>query len=181
MVGTFRRDDLHRGHPLRPLLVELSRAGLDRIELGGFNRQELGAQLAGILGKTPAGSVVEEVLARSNGNAFYAEELVAASLAGEVGVPISLRDVILSRVEGLPEATQTMLGAMAAVGCRVGHALLEEIVEVSEVDLDDALAAALAAGVLALAPPDGYRFRHALIAEAPPAPSPHRRDPDRRP
>jgi DNA-binding CsgD family transcriptional regulator/tetratricopeptide (TPR) repeat protein len=166
MVGTYRQDDLHRGHPLRPLLAELSRAGVDLIDLGGLDRRELGALVAGILGSTPTGSLIEEVLARSEGNPFYAEELLAASQAGEMGLPVSLREVILTRLVQLPEPSQRLLGTMAAIGRQARYGLLEQIVGPSDVELDDALAAAMDGGVLVAVPPDRYRFRHALIQEA---------------
>jgi DNA-binding NarL/FixJ family response regulator len=72
----------------------------------------------------------------------------------------------MTRVEPLAEPTRQLLGTMAAIGRRARHGLLEQTVSLSEVDLDDALAGALDAEVLVAVPPDGYRFRHVLIAEA---------------
>lgn len=54
VVGTYRADDIHRRHPLRPLLAELDRLRtVRRIELARFNRAEVGRQLTGILAATP--------------------------------------------------------------------------------------------------------------------------------
>ncbi len=48
LVGTYRSDELHRRHPLRPLLAELERApGAGRIELERFSRDEVAEQLSG--------------------------------------------------------------------------------------------------------------------------------------
>lgn len=55
---------------------------------------------------------------------------------------------------------------MAAIGQRARHPLLEQIVDLSAEALDDALAAALDAGVVVHVQTDVYRFRHALIQEA---------------
>jgi hypothetical protein len=51
LVLTYRSDELHRRHPLRPFLAELERGGrVERLELGRLGRRELGELLAGILG-----------------------------------------------------------------------------------------------------------------------------------
>ena len=48
VVATYRSDDLHRRHPLMPLLAELERADtVERIELPRFDRAELAEQLVG--------------------------------------------------------------------------------------------------------------------------------------
>src|ERR671914_2981187 len=49
VVGTYRSDELHRRHPLRPLLAELTRDPQTRlIELPPFTREELAEQLESI-------------------------------------------------------------------------------------------------------------------------------------
>src|SRR4051795_2374420 len=55
VVLTYRSDELHRRHPLRPLLAELERAArARRIDVPPLTRDELVPQLAGILGPPPA-------------------------------------------------------------------------------------------------------------------------------
>src|SRR6266511_2819699 len=86
LVLTFRSDELHRRHPLRGFLAELERSGrVERLELGRLGRCELGELLAGILGEPPAPALVDEILARSEGNPFFAEELLAARVGGVGG------------------------------------------------------------------------------------------------
>ncbi len=56
VVCTYRSDELHRRHPLRPLLAELERdPRARRIELARLTREELAEQLADILGAPPDG------------------------------------------------------------------------------------------------------------------------------
>ena len=51
VVGTYRSDELHRRHPLRPLLAELARDPLAHlIELDRLTREEMAEQLEDILG-----------------------------------------------------------------------------------------------------------------------------------
>jgi predicted ATPase len=83
VVLTFRSDELHRLHPLRRLLPELTRnRRVVRLELEPFSRAELTQQLAGLLGADPPARLVDDINARSEGNPFFAEELV---LAGDRG------------------------------------------------------------------------------------------------
>src|SRR4051812_36997272 len=49
VVATYRPDELHRRHPLRPILAELERTAR-RVDLAPFTREELTEQLADILG-----------------------------------------------------------------------------------------------------------------------------------
>ena len=55
LLATYRSDELHRRHPLRPLLTSWERmrpAG--HLELRRFDREEVTAQLTAILGSDPA-------------------------------------------------------------------------------------------------------------------------------
>src|SRR5512132_3749862 len=80
LVLTYRTDELHRRHPLRPFLAELDRSGrADRLELGRFDRVDVADLLAGILGKRPDEELVEQIYRRSEGNAVFAEELLATT------------------------------------------------------------------------------------------------------
>ena len=51
LVVSYRSDELHRRHPLRPLLAELVRLpGVERLELAPFSRAELAEHLEAIAG-----------------------------------------------------------------------------------------------------------------------------------
>lgn len=76
VIATYRADDVHRRHPLRPLLAEMDRLRtVRRIELDRFSRSEVGRQLTGILAMVPDASLVDDIFDRSDGNAFFVEEL----------------------------------------------------------------------------------------------------------
>src|SRR6185437_4305173 len=71
LVATYRSDELHRRHPLRPFLADVERApGVERLELTPFTRAELAAQLEGILEAPPEPRLVDDLFERSQGNAF---------------------------------------------------------------------------------------------------------------
>jgi DNA-binding CsgD family transcriptional regulator/tetratricopeptide (TPR) repeat protein len=171
LVLTYRTDELHRRHPLRPFLAELDRSGrADRLELVRFDRVDVADLLAGILGARPDDGLVERIWRRSEGNAFFAEELLAASHQGDGsgrGLPPSLQNVLLSRVQVLPDEAQATLRLMAAAGGRVEHELLAAVSGLAEADLLAALREAVAHQVLVPDPAsETYAFRHALTQEA---------------
>ncbi|MGW2580088.1 helix-turn-helix transcriptional regulator [Streptomyces virginiae] len=169
VVATYRADDVHRRHPLRPLLAELDRLRtVRRIELSRFNRAEVRRQLAGILAAQPDEAFVDSVFDRSDGNAFFVEELVASKESGcRTGLTESLRDLLLVRVEVLPDETQRLVRIVAEGGSTVEYPLLRAVAGLTEDELIEALRAAVGANILlATADGDGYRFRHSLVREA---------------
>ncbi|MEU0167712.1 AAA family ATPase, partial [Streptomyces iakyrus] len=169
VLATYRSDDIHRRHPLRPLLAELDRLRtIRRLELARFNRDEVGRQIAGIRAREPEPDQVDAIFERSDGNAFFVEELAVAAHEGcRTGLTDSLRDLLLVRVEGLPEAAQQVARIVAEGGSTVEYRLLSAVARLAEDDLIEALRAAVNAGILAPAPgDDGYRFRHSLVREA---------------
>ncbi|GGU43944.1 helix-turn-helix transcriptional regulator [Streptomyces lavendofoliae] len=170
VVATYRADDIHRRHPLRPLLAELDRLRtVRRIELPRFTRTEVHRQLTGILAAEPAAALVDEVFRRSDGNAFFVEELVVCQEGDCVpgALSESLRDLLLVRVERLSEDAQKVARIVAEGGSTVEYGLLAAVARLPEDDLIEALRAAVNANIL-LAVPDGegYRFRHSLVREA---------------
>jgi ATP/maltotriose-dependent transcriptional regulator MalT len=167
LVLTYRSDELHRRHPLRPWLAELDRGGrAERLELDRLGRRELAELLAGILEEPAAPALVGEVLARSEGNPFFAEELLAAHLEG-ARLPLALRDLVLARVEALSEPAQRVLEVAAVAGTRVDHELLAAVVGQDAEQLVWLLREAVTRHVLAVDEASGaYVFRHALVQEA---------------
>jgi len=167
LVLTYRSDELHRRHPLRPFLAELDRSGrAERLELDRLGRRDLAELLAGILEEPAPPALVGEVLARSEGNPFFAEELLAAHLDGS-RLPLALRDLVLARVEALSEPTQRVLEVAAVAGTRVDHELLAAVVGQDAEQLVWLLREAVTRHVLGVDEASGaYVFRHALVQEA---------------
>jgi hypothetical protein len=119
LVGTFRSDELHRLHPLRGLLGELGRnRRVHRLELARFTRAELAEQLAGLLGSVPSARLVDDIYVRSEGNPFFAEELVLAGGGTDPGpLPPSLQDVLLTRRTSRSGPACSMSSWRAACAC----------------------------------------------------------------
>jgi DNA-binding NarL/FixJ family response regulator len=166
IVGTYRSDDLHRRHPLRPLVAELFRLPrVEHLELTPFDDVELRRFLES-LGEEPLPDrVLEQIRSRSEGNAYYAEELLAARDDGE-RLPGALADVLLARLERLPEPGQLIARVAAVAGRRVPDGLLREACGLAADQAEAALREAVAHHVLVPVGADRYAFRHALLQEA---------------
>ncbi|MER6083681.1 AAA family ATPase, partial [Streptomyces sp. NPDC001833] len=165
VLASYRADDLHRRHPLRPLLAELVRLpGVERLEVRPLADGEV-ARLVRALEERPlAEATVRDIVQRAEGNAFYTEELVAA--AGADGMPTGLADLLLIRVEQLSETAQQVLRTAAVAGRRVGHDLLRDAVGLPDEELEAALREAVGRQLLVAGDGDTYAFRHALAREA---------------
>jgi predicted ATPase len=111
--------------PVRPFVHELVRSGqTTTVELSPFSGAELRAQVTAILDAAPEPDLVEQLLLRSEGNPFLAEELLASTRAGSA-LPESVRDALLWRLDGKSEATQHVLRIVAVAGGTIEHDLLE--------------------------------------------------------
>ncbi len=173
VVASYRSDDLHRRHPLRPLLAQLARSPLvERLDVPGFDSAEMAAYLGGVAETVPAESVVRRILDRSQGNAYYARELLESQDDGtaagpeDPALPTELADVLLLRVEQLPADAQLVARAAAVGGRRVGHPVLLALTGLGEPELESALHEAVARQVLVTVDGEQYAFRHALLSEA---------------
>ncbi|HEY1619058.1 MAG TPA: AAA family ATPase [Streptosporangiaceae bacterium] len=169
LVATYRSDELHRRHPLRPLLAAWERVrSVDRLELSRFDRGEVGAQLAAILGNDPAPGVADLIFDRSGGNAYLVEELAGTvSEEGQSDLSPSLRDVLLSRVDGLSTDAQRLLRVVSVAGRTVSDGLLAQVAGTGEAELYAALREAVENHLLLIGPGGrGYAFRHALTRDA---------------
>ncbi|MEV0901555.1 AAA family ATPase [Actinoplanes sp. NPDC049802] len=167
LVVTYRTDELHRGHPLRPFLAELERVrGVQRHDLDRLDRDGTAELLGHLLGGEPDRPTVDAVCERAQGIPFFIEQFAASADPRCGDIPETLRDLLLSRVDQLPEPAQRMLRIAAVGGTRFGHELLARVAGVDEATLESALRAAVAAQMIGFDPDGGYEFRHALVREA---------------
>ena len=148
LVLTFRSDELHRRHPFRKTLSEISRTrGSRRIDLGGLGRDDI----AGLVAAQTVGpldpSLVDAVLARTGGNPFYAEELLAADPNTE-GVPDHLSDLLLARIDALEAGPRALVRVASVNGTRLDTATLADLAGLDQAQMEGYLREALDANVL---------------------------------
>ncbi|MBO9577777.1 MAG: AAA family ATPase, partial [Microbacteriaceae bacterium] len=169
LLLTYRTDEVDRRHPLRALQSawERNRVGT-RLELARFDRDEVRTLLAAILGAEPDPDTLDVVFERSEGNAFLAEEIFGAVRAGDPrGLPPSLKDILLARLDGLAPVTEELLRLAAIAGRAVPERLLVAASGRDEGEVLAAIRGAVEAHLLVIDDAGhGYRFRHALARDA---------------
>src|ERR1700728_420518 len=159
------RDDEPGGPALRSFLAELDRGGrTERVRVSRLTDPQVAELVAAITGAEPSRRLVDTVQSRSDGNPFFAEEVLAASADG-LALPAELRNLVLTRMQSLSTGSWYVLRAAAVAGRRVEHSLLAEVTGLAEPELLAAMRQAVEHHVLTV---DGavYVFRHALGQEA---------------
>ncbi len=168
LLGTCRADEPSSAARVRRLADGVRRSGAALLlELGPLQREELTALLAAHAGTPPPAALTDAIVARSEGNPFFAEELLAAAGDQNGTLPRGLRDLLLQRVARLDPPAQSLLRLAAAAGRDVGYPLLRAVAALPERDVRESLRRAVEHGVLVAEQATGsFRFRHALLAEA---------------
>ena len=168
MLVTYRAEELPSAERMRRLADGVRRSGAAvALELGPLARDDLAALLAARVDAFLPAAVTDTIVTRSEGNPFFAEELLAAARDGVSELPRGLRDLLLQRAARLDRPARSMLRVAAAAGRDVSYPLLRAVVELTTAELREGLRSAVEHGVLVADQESGrFRFRHALLAEA---------------
>ena len=165
IIATYRNDELHRQHPLRPFLAEISRS-VPRIDIAPLDEDAVAQLLTELWERPPTDEEITNYHERSDGNPFMLQELAACS--DDTALPQSLRDVMLMRVDRLAPQTQSVLRIAALIGNVVSHRLLAVVCAdggITDGELDSALRDLVDAAMLVPHDDDSYEFRHSLLRE----------------
>ena len=168
VVATVRTDGLAARPRLRQLLSEIGRLpSVERLDLEPFDAAEVAEYLAraDVGGTDP--DFATEVFRRTRGNPYYVQMLAAAG--GPTGrqdeMPRALADLLVGRLDGLPDDARSVVQCAAAAGHSVPDRLLRQVMGLPDAVMDDAVRVAVAEGLLR---PDGagYSFAHDLLRSA---------------
>ncbi|MCV7123687.1 ATP-binding protein [Mycobacterium lacus] len=187
LLCTYRDSDIDANHPLSALLADLRReAGVEWVALQGLAQQEVESLIAAAAGHELTGKGLElaaAVRGESDGNPFFVTEIlrdlvesgglvrgdggryvITAEIA-ELGIPCSVRDVVVQRIHRLGPDAVSALCAAAVIGREFDLELLSVVTERCEDDLLAVLESAVAGSVLRESPQGLGRFvfEHALI------------------
>jgi len=155
-------------------LANIVRAGR-RLVLGGLTREDVGELVEVTSGAPASVSLADAVYAVTEGNPFFAHEIIALLLAegrvddppDELPLPDGVRETIRRRLEPLGEDARATLGLASIIGRTFDLSKLERA---SSLDRDSVLAAldeAAGLGIVVAEPGTlgQYRFGHGLIRE----------------
>ncbi len=168
-----------RTHPeptgaLADLVEALARAGHGpRFTLGGLSAADAAAVVEAVAEVAPSAPEADELAGRTDGNPFFLVEYARlarergglAALVAEADPPAAVSDVLVRRLDRLPEPTRTVLSWAAVVGREFDLPVLAEVSSVPEDDVLDRLDPALDAGLLREEGIGRYAFGHALVRD----------------
>ncbi len=163
LVVTLRTEELTRRHPVRPLLVELTRSpSTTRTDLVGLDASGVGRLAQRRTGHRLPPEGVVQLLERSEGNPLHMEELLDAP---DAGVPLLLHDLLLRHVEKLSTTSARLVRLASVGGSTIEVEVLREASGLPDEQFTTGLQEALDANVI-VRRRDRFAFRHALLREA---------------
>ncbi len=183
---TYRADELHRRHPLAPVLQSWRRSALaETVKLEPLAPDGV-AEMIRVMFDAPAveADLRNVMFERSEGNPFVLEEMLKEAIErgdivrtdvgwerrslGDLEIPETVRDTILLRLQRLDEEHTTILQAAAVLGRSFDYPTLVTVSGADEGAVNGALEAAIGQQLIEEHPdaPGAYRWRHALTQEA---------------
>src|SRR3954471_15222572 len=133
VVTTYRDDELTRDHPLRAVLGEFGARAV-RVNVTALSPGAVAALAA------ESGVDADALYRRTNGNAFFVTEALAA---GGAGGPETVRDAVLARAARLGRGARRLLDAVAVVPPHVERTLLDRLVPNADAALDECTTAGM--------------------------------------
>ena len=186
-VGTYRTDEIHRRHPLLPLLNGWERGRLvDTVEVKPLGRDEVAEMVKAIFNRPEVTREFRDFFAaRSEGNPFVIEEMLKQQVeegtirrveggawesdsVAELRLPRTVTDSILMRLERLDPAEAEVLRAASVMGQSFTYDSLVDLTGAEPVVVQHALQSGAQQQILQADEEfvSRYRWRHALTREA---------------
>jgi class 3 adenylate cyclase len=165
----------------RTLPAWLGTDDVERIVLGGLDRNEVGALAASVTGASLADEDARLVHDRTAGNPLFVNETIRAMLEdgrlevldgrarlhsdrGFGPLPVTLRALLGARIDALPETSKDVIGVASVIGVSFERPMVEDLIgrrlrgPILKRLLDSAL-------VVATDDADSWRFAHDLIRD----------------
>lgn len=182
IVATYRDTEVSRTHPLAVALADLRReSSFDRVELAGLAPEDVAALLRALLGHDPGEELTRSLVAETQGNPFFLEEMVrhlreagalgrnhAGDSAGSGGLPDSVKDVIVRRLQRLSPRAQEAISTAAVLGSEFDLPILSRLVGGDAPSVVTSLDEGVLARLIVELPDrvGRYGFPHALVRQA---------------
>ena len=169
LVATARVDEIGSRDLIRTLADGIRHSVTGQVvDVAPLDTEDVLALIEGA-STAPLGTVEAEAIAgRSEGNPFFAEELLTVAGSGEYArLPLSLRDLLLHRMSGLDGAALDLLRLASVVGRDVPYAALYKAAGEPQGVVRQSLRQVVERGILIAGPDsEAVQFRHSLLAEA---------------
>src|SRR5215472_17003629 len=177
VLVTYRSDEAPvAAHVADWLATVRGAAGVAEIGLDPLSWEETAQQVAALTGGPVSARVAAELYLRAEGNPFFTEQLVAATLNGEAGagelsvpagLPARLAELLVARAARCAGDARAVLAGLAVAGRPLTEDLLGAVTGLGTEAVRDGLRELAAARLLAEDTADGeHQPRHALLGEA---------------
>ena len=177
VVATYRSDEIHRGHVATPYIARLARDPLtQRIALEPFRAPDMQRFIRATLdGRARlARRTIDDIVERSDGNPFFAEELLKNALehvdapSASGVLPLTIRAAVAERLKLLDARALSVISLAAVVGRRFDARFLATIAGLPVAAVFEVLRGARDLQLIDELPthPVSYAFRHALTRDA---------------
>jgi class 3 adenylate cyclase len=175
ILGTYRGTEVDEMHPLEQALAELRRArALDTIALPGLGEEEVAALISSQAGRTASATIVQSIVARTQGNPFFVEELLRdVGVGGDfeqvlTRIPESVNDLLGRRLRRLDPTTTRLLTYAAVCGREFEIETLQRVSSVGPEEISECLEAAVRDRIIeeSTSSIGHYSFGHVLIRDA---------------
>jgi adenylate cyclase len=164
----------------------MTRPSYQQLPLHPLGAEAIDQLLADLLGADPSLTRLPALMReRTGGNPFFIEEIVhslveSGSLVGQRGayrldapierleIPPTVHGILAARIDRLPEREKSVLQTAAAIGLKFPEPLLRRVCDLSQDDLEGAVAALRRTELIheeSLYPDVEYAFRHPLTHE----------------
>ena len=184
VVGTYRDTDLRRGNPLTDLLADLRRErAFQRTVLAGLTSEELNDLVEAWVGTRPSSHFVDALYTETEGNPFFAEEVLEHLLEthdasqnslwtqdrfADFSIPDGLREVIGRRLSRLAATTNELLTAASVLGMEFEVRVVQYLSGLDDEALLNALDEALRSRLIlerGSTQQPRYAFGHSLVRQ----------------
>jgi predicted ATPase/two-component sensor histidine kinase len=189
LVGAYRDNEVDLTHPLKRVIDAIRQTGshVDEIMLAPLQFDDVSRLIGDALKKAPGEvrELSERMFEKTGGNPFYVVQLLQfltdgdhltfdrerrawvwdAGCLGAAGFALSIVDVVVGKIERLPDRTRDLLGQFACLGGAANCSLLARISGMDEADVEATLADGVESGLLYRSS-DGFAFVHDRVQEA---------------
>jgi len=172
LVGTYRPEDLDRGHVTDLLAAIERRRDVVHVTLDRLTTEEVRTLIAAARGTDVPYATAAELHRRTGGNPFFLEELLVAAgdasseELAQLPLPETLTEAVLRHLESLSPDERRVVDAAAVLGQRIPFDMLASVTGVGEGELIDVLRDLVGRGLIVEDDADVFSFRNALTREA---------------
>jgi tetratricopeptide (TPR) repeat protein len=168
IVATYRDVEARRSPELARMLAAVARSS-KRLPLAGFDASEVARLVEAASGSEQPEVLIRRIHSATGGNPFFVDEVLRAHLAtataeggGAIRIPQGVRDAIRSTLGPLDDRTRELLESAAVLGRTFDAQILATV---CGIDVDEAVAAMRATGVVVDTDGGDLTFSHALVRE----------------